>query len=281
MSSMIWTYILGESNIKNYLTNNDIIQVSLLSKYLRMKHLKSIYNNVKLNRYLINTEFNSLISTEVATIEDIKEPNYRKTFEQLVNSGEGAESLKLFTNPFSTSSVKNLERDVIKFHTKVQCYRVLLDTLTIHAISDYYHLLNELPDIFPTLESLTLSECTLPVKFLNLLVEKFSKLTTLTIKNCSLLQLRQSQDKLKFPKLLRKLTFINNSVLLVENDQDDLIYLEGKGLQLERGFIEYSNEKLEHLKVLKTLESAVENQSFREFVRVNGHAKFRQVSESY
>jgi hypothetical protein len=278
---MVWTYILGEPPIKNYLTTNDIIQVSLLSKYLRMKHLQTIYNNVKLNRYLINTEFTSSISTEEATAEDIKEPKYRETFEQLKSSGEGSKSLKLFTNPFSSSSVKHQERDVINFHTNVQCYRVLLNSLTIHDISDYYHLLNELPDIFPTLESLTLSECTLPVKLVNLMVEKFSKLTTLTIKNCSLLQLRQAQDKLQFPKLLRKLNFINNRVLIVENDEDDLLYLEGKGLQLESGFIEYSNERLEHLKVLRSLENVVENQSFGEFVRVNGHAKFRQVSESY
>ncbi|KXN67706.1 hypothetical protein CONCODRAFT_10156 [Conidiobolus coronatus NRRL 28638] len=272
MSEYSWDCIFIETSIDSYLSIDDIVELSLASKFLRTSLFQALFNKINFHKLCKFNYFNSFISGEEIDPSQLKVTAYKAAYDNALFNDFDINDLKYFYNPFKDlTSYYKADRN--NFKTRLQVYKRQLKSLFMREIDDYFHILYEMPSLFSNLRSLTFSSSTLPLNLCQYLFNNLIHLKSLTLVGCKFLQSSINPIQLKFPRSIEKLTLGYCHIQYILNNSDPIPYLLGEGLLLETSEFPLSPLNIPKLESLTFFGFLGSYNNILDFLRLNPQIK--------
>ncbi|KXN74288.1 hypothetical protein CONCODRAFT_83014 [Conidiobolus coronatus NRRL 28638] len=263
-----WELVLSGNTVKSYLKLEDLTQLSLSSKLIRSKLNQNIFKLLNLTKFMNNKRFHSMFTNEAYDHKLLKLPDNKYLSQMAKQAGCQVWELKVFYNPFQKYSSFYM-KDIDKFKKSFDFYKKFVKGINLRFENDYYHLLWEIPYIFPNITRLALDSSTLTLILCQALFDKLKNLTSISMKDCKLIQNRKNAIKLKFPESVEKVSLISCKLVYVRSPKAQIPYFIGKGIQLENHAYVFPAQTLPNLVCLKYHDKPQTNAVLTKFIALN------------
>lgn len=267
-TEIAWELVLSGNTVKSYLKLEDLSQLSLCSKLIRSKLNQNIFKLLNLTKFMNNKRFHSMFTNEAYDQKLVKLPDNKYLTQMAKQAGCQVWELKVFYNPFQKYSPFYM-KDIDKYKKSFDLYKKFVKGINLRFANDYYHLLWEIPYIFPNITRLALDSSTLTLILCQALFEKLKNLTSISMKDCKLIQNRKNSIKLKFPESVEKLSLISCKLVYVRSPKAQIPYFIGKGIQLETHAYVFPAQALPNLVCLKYHDKPQTNAAITKFIALN------------
>jgi hypothetical protein len=261
MNNNDWINILKLNGLRDYLSNNDSIQLSTSSKKLRRLFFKDSIKTFNFSSFATTKDYPSLF---------IKQ-----------ETGKYGDKTNTFINPFKPLTNELIESKK-KFNNDLKIFNGSPKKIVVDDFGRYHYLLNEAPIIFPNITTLVLNNSEFTIDLFQYMLDNFKYLENLELTENILFHNAENSHEytINYPISLKSLKLGNNRVMMVQDKINPISITGNKYATPAHEF----NGTYQHLPNLAALDHNTEcnwpyeNGDLFEFIRLNPQLESLKLS---